>query len=361
MFIPREPFYVPLYFALITSLFVLLPLKKISPNILTVIIVVLGLLLNASTIETFKLNAEDETMKSVAEWYEGQIKLSKNKESKTAYFDENSQVFVSHVLFHYFQGKTSYDYKKRSLGINSTSLDTAEIGSLVIWDSHYSYRPNLRTTSLPDSYFLDRPYEYTNIKNFSKDRFRVEVFVKTNFPDTLFDRGKENFDAKKYDEALEYFNKAIANNSNNYMAYFYRGQCYQNKNIIQSAYEDYAHSVALNENFGRGYFGLGSVLLRTNNSDKAIEEFTKAINLELNNEMYYFMRGNAYFAKNDFKNAEKDFVAAIKIRNRFPEAFYNLGLSQILSNNKNAGCTNLQNALKLGYKQAQQAIDKYCK
>ena len=357
----EEVFYIPLYFAMIISLLILIPVKKISTKVLTIIIIVLGLLLNSSTIEAYKINAEDETMKTVAEWYEDQIKQSKDNENRATYFDENSQVFASHVLFYYFQGKTSFDFRKKSLGINSVSLDTAKVGSLVIWDSHYSYRPNLRATSLPDSYFLDRPSEYTNIKNFSKDGFSVKIFVKTNLPDTLFDRGKEKFDARSYDEALGYFDEVIENHPDNYMAYFYRGQCYQYKNNIQSANENYARSVALNENFGRGHFGLGSVLLSTNNPDKAAEEFTKAIRIEVSNEMYYFMRGNAYFAKKDYANAEKDYVQAINLRTRFPEAFYNLGLSQINNNKRNAGCNNLQNSLTLGYQQAQQAIDMYCK
>ncbi len=73
------------------------------------------------------------------------------------------------------------------------------------------------------------------------------------------------------------------------------------------------------------------------------------------------MRGNAYFSKSDFNNAEKDYVSAIKIRSKFPEAFYNLGMAQIKNKKQRAGCTNLQNSLKLGYKQAQKAIDTYCK
>ena len=118
--------------------------------------------------------------------------------------------------------------------------------------------------------------------------------------------------------------------------------------------------VALNENFGRGHFGLGTVFLRVNNSIMALAELTKAINLETNNSLYYFMRGNAYFSKSDFNNAEKDYVSAIRIRSKFPEAFYNLGMAEIKNKKQRAGRNdNLQNSLKLGYKQAQKAIDTY--
>ncbi len=90
-----------------------------------------------------------------------------------------------------------------------------------------------------------------DIKNFSGGKFRVEVFVKTSYPDTIFNKGKEKYDAKKFDEALVYFDKELEKNPKNYMAFFFRGQCYLNKNNIQNAYENYAVRF-LNENIGRG-------------------------------------------------------------------------------------------------------------
>ena len=58
-------------------------------------------------IKAYKITSEDETIKTVAKWYEDQINASKNEGNKNTFFDENSSVFASHVLFHYFQGENS--------------------------------------------------------------------------------------------------------------------------------------------------------------------------------------------------------------------------------------------------------------
>ncbi len=354
--------FIPFYFAIAVSFFIFFPLKKISVTAITITVIVLMILLDASYIKPFEQNGEDRTMRTVAEWYEEQITQSKDvNKYKNVFFDENSQVFATNILFHYFQGKTPYDYKIKSLPIDSLAIDSASIGSLIIWDSHYSFRPKLRKLSLPVNYFLDRPFEFANIKNFANKKFSVKVFVKVSESDSVFDKGKEKLDAKKYDEALECFNRVLSENMSNYIAFYYRGKCYEGKNDIQQAYGDYLKAVNINERFGQGHFGIATILLKTRNLDKSIEEFTKAINLEMSNEIYYLMRGNAYFSKRDFNNAEKDYAYAINLRNKFPEAFYNLGIAQINNKKKKPGCTNLNNALKLGYKQAQEAIDKYCK
>lgn len=349
--------YTPLYFVLLSSAVILIPLKKKSNQIVLAAIIVLMFFQSVAMLKPYKLSNEDKTMKRVAEWYEKELKPN----NKNAYFGEKDQVFASHVLFNYYQGKSKFDFEKPLERISSTALDTAAIGSVIIWESHYSYRPKLRKTSLHFQYFLDRPFEYTNIKNFAKDRFSVKVFVKTNNPDENFNAGKKSFDAKKYDEALESFTKVVKINPDNYMALYYCGQCYQNKRDLNKALQYYSESLEINKNFGKAYYARGSVYLNGRKPDLAITEFNKALQFESNNATYHFMKGNAYFSKQAYKEASTSYIAAINLNKRFATAYHNLGLCQIRQNNNTAGCTNLKNALKLGFKQAQKSIDQYCK
>jgi hypothetical protein len=166
----------PAIIALITVAIIILPLKQkqylIALPILTIFIAI-------ASVRTFPLNPEDATMKKAGKWFSRTLEQGK-KQGENALIKEDSQIACSHVLFYYFSEKNKKDFIKPPIkNFTKEGTDTLKRGDIVIWDSHYGYRPRLRATSQPYEYY-DKNKDYEKIQYYqSKDnRFLVAFFRK---------------------------------------------------------------------------------------------------------------------------------------------------------------------------------------
>ncbi|MCU0392129.1 MAG: DUF2029 domain-containing protein [Thermoflexibacter sp.] len=133
---------------------------------------IIALLMVLLTVRPIKLSAEDEACKNLAKWY-------KQYESTSG---EPPQLFVHHEMFYYYLGRTPYDFKIKPKPIEDKFLKDAPKGSLIIWDSHYSYRPKMRPESLWFNYFTEKENEYQALTQIESDDpklpFGILVFIK---------------------------------------------------------------------------------------------------------------------------------------------------------------------------------------
>ena len=85
---------------------------------------------------------------------------------------------MQHTLFYYFTGKVQQDFENgnETLIIEET-ITAAKPGTIIFWDSHYSFRPNLRPTSVNYDYFTNKPNEYKVLGQFLSTDKRFGVFV----------------------------------------------------------------------------------------------------------------------------------------------------------------------------------------
>ncbi|MDW8211584.1 MAG: hypothetical protein RMJ44_10905 [Cytophagales bacterium] len=122
------------------------------------------------TVRPIKLSQEDAACQQLAEWY-------RNYEQRHG---EPPALYLHHDMFYYYLGRTRYEFKSRPQFITDANAKAAPKGSLFIWDSHYSYRPELRKESLTYEYFTSKPEQYELIHQIvSKDQtFGVLVFRK---------------------------------------------------------------------------------------------------------------------------------------------------------------------------------------
>lgn len=118
---------------------------------------------------TIKLSEEDKTCKIVADWYQDYEKQN-----------GEPQLLYHHDMFSYYLNKPKGSFKTPVKFISDENAQKLPKGSLVIWDSHYGYRPELRKTDVSYEYFMKKPEEYELIKEFiSKDQqFGTLVFRK---------------------------------------------------------------------------------------------------------------------------------------------------------------------------------------
>lgn len=167
IFNEEERDWIPLI-GVIASLFLMILPLKLKQDLIGLSVVAFFIVL--VTVRPIKLSEEDKACKNLAKWYE-QYELAKG---------EPPQLFVHHEMFYYYLGRTPYDFQTKPKAIEEKFLKDAPKGSLIIWDSHYSYRPKMRAESLMYNYFTEKPNEYETLNQIvaADQSFGILVFEK---------------------------------------------------------------------------------------------------------------------------------------------------------------------------------------
>ena len=155
----------PMLGVILTTAALYIPAAAVSPALLFGGLMVFTMLLN---VRPKKQSEEDKTCKTVAKWYaQNETELDKKP------------FYLNHTMLYYYLGKTTYQFPIKPIEITQAAMDTAPKGAMVIWDSHYSYRPNMKR-GLNYNYFLDKPDTYRKIDEVhaSDNTFVVLIFEK---------------------------------------------------------------------------------------------------------------------------------------------------------------------------------------
>ena len=211
-------------------------------------------------------------------------------------------------------------------------------------------------------------------------RFTKRIYVESNDPDhprtiitvsgfirdskqTPFTIGMSYFGQGEYDKAIIEFEKSIELDTNHTESYYYLGQCYLQKGIIEynnknifKAYSLYrkANEISeqvipkyekiiednpedLNSYLRLGYiYEVRSIVPFINDYDNALEYYLKALDLTTSSSpagntgisIYLNTRiGYIYFEKKKYSQAIEYLESAIKMSSHNVEAYYYLGLS----------------------------------
>ena len=139
-------------------------------------------------------------------------------------------------------------------------------------------------------------------------------------------RGSQKLFARKYDEAIEEYNKAIELKPDYAPIYSIRGYAYRIKGDFESAIKDYNKLIELRPDYADAYCDRGIVYTKKSEFARAIQDFNKAIQLKPNLADTYNGRGLMYHQMNKVDLALQDFNKAIELRPDFAKAYNNRAL-----------------------------------
>jgi len=209
--------------------------------------------------------------------------------------------------------------------------------------------------------FTKRIYVESNDPVNPRITITVSGFIRDN-QQTPFMVGKSYFSQGEYDKAIIEFEKSIELDSNHAESYYYLGQCYLQKGIIEynnknifKAYglyrkaNKFAEQVIpqyekiiednpedLNSYLRLGYiYEIRSIVPFVNDYDKALEYYLKALALDAvseskNKGIYVYLNiraGSIYYQEKDYSQAIEHLESVIKMSPQNVEAYYYLGLS----------------------------------
>lgn len=341
--------YTPLLFSVLTVLTLYIPIKENTKIVSFTFLAILSL---AFSFKKFEATEEDKLMKRIAEYY------TRVSNASDGIFKATDPIYASHIMFKFHLNKGNHKFGI----INEENLKSIPKGSVVFWDSHYSYRPKEEGNRVKESYFLDRTHEYRFINTFtSKDnRVKMSVFIKYNESDTIFEKAILLSKEKKHQEAIPLIEKALASNPNNASAYYYLGLAYQNLGDANKALQNYSMSIQFNPKSQDALFNRGALYTNYGKYNEALADMNNYVKLNTQNANAYFYLGNIYFGLNNFEQAIVYYKAVLQFNNSSPETHYNLGMAYINKNDKTNACGSFNEANKLNHAQAAEAIKKYC-
>ncbi len=137
--------------------------------------------------------------------------------------------------------------------------------------------------------------------------------------------GNDSLQNGNYDEALNFFTRAISAKPDYATAYVTRGDAYLTQQRYDEALADFDKAIQLDPANARAYNGRGVVYrerVENPNLDLAIENFNQAIRLKPDDALAYGNRGIALSKKGDRENALKDLNQAVQLKDDYAEAFY---------------------------------------
>lgn len=131
---------------------------------------------------------------------------------------------------------------------------------------------------------------------------------------------------KSYDQAIAYFDSALAINPKDPDYFVHRGLARESKGDKAGAKKDYEQASVLDPDHGLAQYNLGALARQEGNPDETEKYLTGAI--DRNPDLPYPYQERAFFRmeKGDLKGALNDYNKALKIQSSDPESWLNRGL-----------------------------------
>ncbi len=132
---------------------------------------------------------------------------------------------------------------------------------------------------------------------------------------------------KKYEEALSYYDKAVALKPEDALVFVRRANLLNELKKYDEALSSYDQALLLRPDFAAAYNDKGNLLRKLNRMDEALANFDKASALLHNNEGIFYNKALVYLALGRTHEALAHFDRALTVRANFPEAINGRGLA----------------------------------
>jgi len=199
--------------------------------------------------------------------------------------------------------------------------------------------------------------EYSNAIN---DFNEALIFDSTN-PTLYFNRGYTEALSGNFEKAIKDYSKAILHDSANAKAYVNRGDIWSAVGDHQKAIFDFTSAISLNKRDELAYFNRANEFVKIGMFEQAFDDYSKAILLNPSYVEYYFFRAELKAGAGDFLSAAADYTKIISLQPNNGNAYYNRGICYVNINLKVSACDDLNHAGELGFFEAYEVINKFCK
>lgn len=165
LILTKEVDLLPVITILVAVVIVFLPLSR---KVLITFLLICSIAFTLLTVRPIRRSSEDDIVLRVVSWV---------KENEF----ESGPMLVDHTMFFFYFERVRHEFPNGALEITEENVKNAEVGTIILWDSHYSYRPEFKDTQVDFTYFMERPERYrllTEPRYFSDRQFWLLAFEK---------------------------------------------------------------------------------------------------------------------------------------------------------------------------------------
>lgn len=171
--------------------------------------------------------------------------------------------------------------------------------------------------------------------------------------------GAYAFKQNQASQALVYYNKAIALQSNYADAYTNRGNLMANQGKTALAIKDFSSAIQFKPH-PDAYFNRANELSQLGNFNSAEADYSESIRLKPRADSYTNRAFN-YLKMNKTTLAQQDLRRAVALDRNFSRAYFLLGMIEQRGGNNQKACQYLSKAANLGEKNAALAFNQHCR
>jgi tetratricopeptide (TPR) repeat protein len=176
-----------------------------------------------------------------------------------------------------------------------------------------------------------------------------------------YKEGCSKLAVRKWQEAINEFDRAIAMSPDSGRYYAKRGQAHAALKNDAKAIEDFTKATEKSPNVADGWYQMGVYYFNKDEHQKAFDNLTKALEKDPMNYDAYMYRAQCCERLNKMTSAIYDYTQAISIKPSDSEAYYRRGLvERDLKDNVNA-CKDFRKASSLGNTDAAEYVSSDCK
>ncbi|MBN8704109.1 MAG: hypothetical protein J0M08_13660 [Bacteroidetes bacterium] len=169
--------------------------------------------------------------------------------------------------------------------------------------------------------------------------------------------GRTKLNLKQYEEAMPFFNDAIALAGDS-AAYNKRGLCNFMLSNYDSALADFSNAIKVAATNASYYHHRAQVWLAKNEYQQAFDDCSESIKLNPKGESAYFTRAAAEEAMTQQNAALFDYSEILRINPANAIAYYKRAvLKESFLNDRKASCEDYNKAFELGYEDAQENVN----
>ena len=246
------------------------------------------------------------------------------------------------------------------------------VAAEILTDNSVDFSPSLTDSDPPNTRNIDgtkvvpltaKDYSKQGDKYYEQKKYQLAlqkynkaIELDPKFTYAYNGRGKVYYYLRDYTRALAEYNKAIKLDPKFARAHVGRGWVYWKLNDYTRALSEFNKAIKLDPNNAYAYSGRGGAYWKLNDYTRALSEFNKAIKLDPNNAIAYNGRGCVYHDLKDYTRALAELNKSIELDPKYIHAYYNRGLLNNKLGNRNAAIHDFQKAMNLGHPDAEQRL-----
>ena len=234
------------------------------------------------------------------------------------------------------------------------------IGAIILTILYFNYVNDLklfllRSNITVDKQLNDKDCFQQGSLSFNQSNFKdaigwydLAIEINPNYFEAYGDRGACKANLGQYEGAILDYQKAEELGMKTSLLYSNWGYSYYQLKEIDNALNYFEKAIAIDSNNANAYRGRGDIRYDNDDNKGAEQDYTMAITLKPN-ASNYFVRGLAFYYLKDFKNAIADFDKAIQLNPDVAQYYNDRGDAKNVINDFDGACYDWQIAKAKGY------------